>query len=627
MRLRPSPRARLILACLAAVSTATAGLRADDVHLADSTIVVCSTGDVKAMKAALEASDTGRLLADPEIRRIGENLKKGFAGLMEKGMKEAAASAPEGTDPAVLQAKMTAFLDLGKSYLDALCADMSGRAAFSLGIAMDPALPTPVPSLIIEFGGTDRLHAMHGQLVDAMVALSEGEGKKTEFTAGGFQFTGMEENGMGLFFGRKGDRFVIGSHRAGLADYITAWEAGTERLGAQPFYKSAFAATGTGQMNCFVGLAPLWTMALGMMAGMPVAEGEPNPAAILQSLGLTDIQGMAGTATWTPQGASSRSFIAIAGRRGLLRLIPSENLALALPPFAPAEVVAANTTRLELSQLLNVVRDLMALAPEAERTEFEAGLTQAQQMLGSTVDELLGDLEGTVFTATPSDAAPMNPMAMMMGGGAGLDFSIALRLKAKERFQKLLTTLGNPEITQGMMTKSEIAGREVWSMMVPMGAAPMQFAFAVDGEWLIIGTGSEPMRKAFERADAGTSLGTNEGYNGLVQRLGGATGMMIGYTDTGKSLSQWLDMVRPILGMVPMFVPDLAQNPETLFLFDVANLPSGALLQKYLGATVTRGRVTEGGLLFDAWSPTKSAPKTEEAKPAGAAGTKAGAQR
>jgi hypothetical protein len=435
-----------------------------------------------------------------------------------------------------------------------------------------------------------------------------------------------EESGMGLFFGRKGDRFVVGSHRAGLAEYIAAWEAGTERLGAQPFYKSAFAATGTGQMNLFVGLSPVWTMALGMMAGMPVEEGEPNPAAIMQSMGLTDIQGMTMTATWTPQGASSRSFIAMAGRRGLLRLVPSENLALALPPFAPSEVVSASTTRLELSQILNVVRDLMALAPAEDKAEFEAGLASSQEMLGSSVDEILGDLEGTVFTATPADAAPMNPMAMMMGGGAGLDLSFAFRLRAKERFQKLFTTLGNPEISQGMVTKSDIAGREVWSMMVPLGAAPMQIACAIDGDWLIFGTGTAPIQKAIERADSGKNLGTNEGYNGLVQRLGGASGMMIGFTDTGKSMAQWLDMVRPILAMVPMFVPDLAQNPEVLFLFDVANLPSGMLLEKYLGATVTRGRITEGGLLFDAWSPTKSAPKTEEAKPA-EAGAKAGAQR
>jgi len=626
MRLRPSPRARIILACLAAVSTATTGLRADDVHLADGTIMVLSTADAKAMRSALEASDTGRLLADPEIRKIGANLKKGFAGLMEKGMREAAASAPDGTDPAAMQAKMTAFLDLGKAYFDALCEDVSGRAAFSLGIALDPALPTPVPNLILEFGGTDRLHAMHGQLIDAMAAMDEGGPSKTEFAAGGFQFSGLEESGMGLYFGRKGDRFVIGTHRPGLADYIAAWEAGTERLGAQTFYKNAFAATGTGQLNLFVGLSPLWTMAMGMLAGMPAAEGEPNPAAMMQALGLTDIPGMAMTATWTPQGASTRSFIGMTGRRGVLRLVPSENLPLALPPFAPTEVVTANTTRLELSRILDVVRDLLALAPEQERASFEEGLVQAQTMLGSSLAEILADFEGTVFNATPADAAPMNPMAMMMGGGAGLDLALAFRLKSKERLQKLFATLAAPELTEGMMSKQEIAGREVWSMMLPLGAAPIQVATAIDGEWLILATGTEPIRKCFERADSGKGLATNEGYNALVNRLGGATGMMVGYTDTGKSMGQWLDMVRPILGMVPMFVPDIAQNPELLFLFDVANLPSGALLQKYLGATVTRGRVTDGGLLFDAWAPTKNAPKPEATPPAEGKPAEAGAK-
>lgn len=618
MRVRPSSCARLFLACLLAASAAAPGLRADDLHLAGDTVFVISTGDAKAMQTALESSDVGRLLADPEMRRITDNLKKGFAGLMEKGMQEAAASAPEGTDPAALQAKMKAFLDLGKGYFDALCEDMSGRAAFSLGIAMDPTLPTPVPNVLIEFGGTDRLHAMHGQLIDSMLALDEGGAKKAEFAAGGFQFLGMEEEGLGLYIGRKGERFVIGTHRGGLTDYITAWEAGTERLGAQPFYKNAIAATGSGQLNLFVALTPLWNLATGMAAGMPVEEGQPNPMAMVQSLGLTDVQGISLSASWTPQGASSRSFISMNGRRGLLRLVPTENLALAIPPFAPADVISANTLRLELSQILNVIRDGMALAPEASRTEFEAGLVQAQAMLGSSVDELLGDLEGTVFNASAADAAPMNPMAMMMGGGMGMDLSYAFRLKSKERFQKLFATLADPAgVTQGMLTKQDISGREAWSMVVPMGAAPMQLAFAIDGEWLIVSTGTEGIRKSFERADSGTNLAGNAAYNGLVQRLGGATGMMIGYTDTGKSAAQGIEMLRPILGMIPLFVPDLQQSPELLFVFDPANLPSGALFEKYLGATVSRARVTEGGLFIDAWAPTKSAPKAEEPKTGG----------
>jgi hypothetical protein len=147
-----------------------------------------------------------------------------------------------------------------------------------------------------------------------------------------------------------------------------------------------------------------------------------------------------------------------------------------------------------------------------------------------------------------------------------------------------------------------------------MGAAPMQLAFAIDGEWLIVSTGSEGIRKAFERADSGSSLAGNATYNGLVQRLGGATGMMVGYTDTGKSAAQGIEMLRPLLGMIPLFVPDLQQSPELLFVFDPANLPSGALFEKYLGATVSRARVTEGGLFIDAWAPTKSAPKAEEPK-------------
>lgn len=612
MLTRPLALAGALLAGLAATSAISTAARADDVHLADSTVFVMSTGDWKAMKTAIDASDMGRFLADPEIRRIGQTLKTGISGLIQKGIEEASHSAGEATDGAAMKEKMHGLLALGKDYCTSLCEDMSGRVSFSIGMMMDPEQGEPQPNIICEFGGTDRVHAMHEQLIGNIITMSEGKATRTHFSSGGYDFSGIEEEGLGLFFGRKGDRFLLGVHHAGIVDYLDAVAGSTVRLGNVPFYKSATAATGRGQLSSFVNLTPVWQIAMGLIAMMPVSEGDPNPAAVIQALGLTDLQGMASTVTWSPKGVSNKTFVGMVGRRGLLRLVPTENKALAPPPFAPTSVLSANTLRLELAQIMNVVRDILALAPPEEIAEFNAGLAQASGMFGFTVDELLSDLEGSVFYASPAGAAAMNPMAMMMGGGMGLDLSFGIKLVSKERFQKLLATMLNPELTQGMLTKQEVSGREVWSMMVPAGPAAMQLAVAFEGDWLIFATGTETLKKAFSRVDSGENLSGNTAYGSLIEMVGGSSGMMLSYTDSGKSTAQMLEMIRPMLGMIPLFVPDVQQNPELLFFFDPANLPSGATIEKYFGTTVTRGRVADGGILIDGWTPTVSAPKKEE---------------
>lgn len=616
MKLRSSSLAGSVLALLAIVGTAPSA-HAADAHLGESTVFLFSTPDIGALKTAMEGSDAGLFLKDPEIRKIGESLEKGIRGLVGPMLDQIAAGSGM-EDPAAQKAKMEEFLTFASSYKDALCEDIQGRVAVSIELMMDPAAGMPMPNLVLEFGGTDRLHEMHVQYLDLMIENGgEDIPPKSSFSASGFEFTGLidEAQGMGLIIGRKGDRFLMGINKAGLEQYVAACEAGTERLGALPFYKKATAAAGTGSLNAFVNMSSLWGMIMMAMSSMPTSEGEPNPVQIIQSMGLTDFQGMASSTSWTPEGASSRSFIALEGRRGMMRLVPSENASLALPPFAPSDVVNATTARLELSQFIAVMRDIIALAPPEKIAEFESGLTQAKEMLGFSVEELLGDLEGTIFAATPSDAPPLNPMAMMMGGGAGLQFSIGMKVKSKDKFITMMDKMSAPEVSNGMMSKAQVAGRDVWSLSAPNPQMPMTFSVGFEGDWLILGSGAGKMEEIYGRVDSGKGLTTNAGYQSLVQRVGGASGMMVAYKDTGKSLAQGADMIRPLLGMVPMFVPDLAAQPELLFFFDPMNIPSSAVLQKYFGPNITRGRIADGGIMIDAWSPSKMTREKAEKEP------------
>ena len=597
---------RVTLAVLAACVFAgsASNVEAADGHLNEGTVFVVSTDNWGSMRSSMDASDQGRFLNDPEIRRIRDSLEKGFMALIDSKMKEQMANVPEGVDAEKMQAVAKDAMAKLVGYGTSLCSGMKGRVALSLGILNDPSLPAPI-NLVFEFGGNDEIHAKNQELLDLILSTSEGQAARTSFEAHGYKFNGVHQMGMGVFVGRKGDRFIAGLHQAGLNDYLAALEAGTVRLGNDPFYKSATAAVGNGSVKSFLNMQPVWGMAMGMLAGVPVGEGEPSPMAVMQALGVTGFQGMASAGQCSATGTGQKTFIGMQGRSGLMRLVPTENKSLAPPPFAPNAVLSSTSMRLELSQILKLVRDVMVIAPTADRDEFEGGLAGVKEMLGFSVEELLSDLEGTVFYATPAGGPPPNPMAMMMGGGAGLDQSIALKLASKERFLQLINKFADPQISQGMVTKQAVEGREVWAVTLPM--APIQLAIAIEKDWLLIGTGVETMKKAFARADSDQGLATNAGYQGMVQKVGGSTGMMVTYKDSGKMISQTLDMFRPVVGMLPMFVPTLAQEPELGFLFDPSILPSSATVQKYFGETASRTRIVEGGMISESWAPSKSA--------------------
>jgi len=618
MKLVPMPRslARLSLVlAVALIFSSGSPLPAGEVHLKADTLLVISSPDWRQAANEMKASDLGQFIADPEIRRILDNVGKGAKEMMKGTIKEEVAGRPEAgdLDPAMIEKTISMISEFIPKYCGALCTQMTGRMMIAFGLDMNPAMPIPVPNLVIEFGGTDEIAALNGEVLDFAAASDEGMSRNS-FELNGYQMQSVEADGFALFIGRNEDRFIIGLNRASLEDYLTACEAGTVRLGAQPFYQQAKAAVGAGSIQLFHQTKPIWDMAMALGSMMPPTEGEPSPAEMINSMGLNQFQGFAMGVNWSAEGVRSKNFFGINGRNGLMRLIPSENQSLAPPPFAPSEAISATTARVELSQLIPMIEDLMKMGPEGEMAEFDAGLATFEEFAGVSLKTLLSDLEGTIFMATPAGSAGLNPMGMMMGGGGSLDLGFALKLKSKDRFVQLLTNMQNPEITQGLLSKEEVSGRDLWSMDLPMMPVPLEVTMSFDGDWMLMGTSRKFMTDAFKRADGEARLATNTAYQKALAAVGGDSGMMVKYEDVGTTLSQMADMIRPMLGMVPMFVPDLGAQPELLFFFDPANIPSSATIQKYYGVSVQRCSVTSGGLLVEQWMPRKSG-KKEEKKP------------
>lgn len=598
--------------------------RAGDAHLDASTILLLSFDDWGAMSSEAKASDFGRFMKDPEIKAIMTRLQPAFMEMMKSMMAEELESGPASSLPGggekmaeIGERLMGAAMSIGGR----MCENMTGRTAISISLLLDPTAPLPM-NLIFEFGGGEEIQKAVDEMFSLLEKESEGEMKARTIEIEGQKGRCIESDGAGIFVVRSGERFTAGVHEASLRAHLKSMEAGAVRLGNVPFYKKAMGAVGEGRMKFFMNLEPVWSMAMPMLSGLAADMGEPSPMAVISALGLQQFQGVAASGSMSAAGSRERAFFGISGRSGLMRLIPTENRPLAPAAFAPADAISATSIRLELAQVIPALRDVVrTLAGEEEMQGMEEMLAGTQMMLGFTVEELLGDLEGTIFTFSPSGPAP-DLMSMMMMGGS-IDTCFGIRMSSRERLDGLLGMFSDPQISQGMVSKQEIAGRSAYVVnAAPAMGMPLQICTTIEGDWWLIATSAKALRESLERADSGKGLRGNAAIAQLMGEVGGTSGMMVGFANAGQQLANALDAVRPLLGMAPMMMPELA-DPSMMFLFDPTILPSSATVKKYFGVQATRVSIVDGGILQERWTPPvggaapaeKDGGKKEGAKP------------
>ena len=613
---------RILMLTLFAVSSLigfTDQAQAGGGKLGKYSVLVYSVDDWQADRDQYKDSDIAQFLQEPSIQKIGERLAAGIGALVAVGLED---------DPEAKQ-KLESFWD----HLSSMSDQMTGEFVFGLGYQMDPLMGMPMPDLVIDFHGPAEFGATHKDFLSMLKEVLEEAGQPASmrtFSIGDIEFTGIEAMpGVGIFVGQFEDHHVIGTNKMSLEQYLA--ESGTavgERFDSTRIFQLAQTHLRRGSSRVYFNLDALWNLIpmLDMFAGgggppEPGFDGEDGdtfadafkPSKIIDAIGLETISGMASRGYYTEDGIGADAIVGIEGRKGILGIIPAANSDISIPGFVPEGTASFSLMRFELSKLFDIIVSIGAVISEQDPEEMaavmEAGLEDVKLQTGIDVMELVDSIEGSLCSYSPpvdASTPAFNPMAAMMGGAATPPVVICAKLRDRGPWEKLMESLAGPEMMGATIEQQEFLGRNVWSFD-PLGDVPPEFAgggssvipaWTMDGDWLIFSTSVDDVKAALRLLDdeGGEAFGSDKRTAAMMAKIKSTQGWSISMTHLGQNLSQVADMVRPMVGMLPLMIPDIASNEELLFLFDPENIPESALLNKYFGWVASRYSIVEGGI-------------------------------
>ena len=627
---------------------------ADGDRLGKYSVVVWTVDDWQAEREQGQDTDYARFFNEPSVQAIAERLISGIGELVSGGLEE--------------QPEMMDDLTMIWEHLSNLGEQMTGEFVLGVGYRMDMGMP--MPDMIVDFHGPAEFGVVHQEMLTKIQTMIEAGGapaSRRKFSIGDVEFSGIEMMpGVGLYIGQFEDHHLIGTSKNGLEEYLAEGDTAVgERFNSTRIYKLAQTHLKRGTSHGFVNMDALWNltpmldMAIGGSAsefGEPSVDGdlpplpgqdpspsepEMKPSKIIAALGLEAISGIASSSYIEEGGVGNDIVMGLEGRPGITGLIPQANSDITIPAFVPEGTIGLSLMKYDLSNIFDIGISIAAMLdgsdPEEIAAEMEAGLQMAKMTTGVDVMELIDSIEGTLCFFTPprkTGEPAIDPMAMMRGGGAP-SFPVVLGLKLANRgaIDKLMGSLGRPEMMGAALQKDEFMGRDLWSFD-PLGDVPPEFAgegpsvlpsWCVEGDWLIFSTAAEEVQAALRLIDGegGAPFGSDKRTAAAFAKVMATQGNGISMSNVGENLSQAADLLRPLLGLLPLIAPDLASDENMLFLFDPENIPESELLRKYFGWQASRTSIVEGGLRMYTFSEqvSEAADSSQEKKEPAAQGS------
>lgn len=623
-------------------------------RLGKYSVVVWTVDDWQAEREQGQDTDYARFFNEPSVQAIAERLISGIGELVSGGLEE--------------QPEMMDDLTMIWEHLSNLGEQMTGEFVLGVGYRMDMGMP--MPDMIVDFHGPAEFGVVHQEMLTKIQTMIEAGGapaSRRKFSIGDVEFSGIEMMpGVGLYIGQFEDHHLIGTSKNGLEEYLAEGDTAVgERFNSTRIYKLAQTHLKRGTSHGFVNMDALWNltpmldMAIGGSAsefGEPSVDGdlpplpgqdpspsepEMKPSKIIAALGLEAISGIASSSYIEEGGVGNDIVMGLEGRPGITGLIPQANSDITIPAFVPEGTIGLSLMKYDLSNIFDIGISIAAMLdgsdPEEIAAEMEAGLQMAKMTTGVDVMELIDSIEGTLCFFTPprkTGEPAIDPMAMMMGGGAP-SFPVVLGLKLANRgaFDKLMDSIGRPEMMGAALQKDEFMGRDLWGFD-PLGDVPPEFAgegpsvlpsWCVEGDWLIFSTAAEEVQAALRLIDGegGAPFGSDKRTAAAFAKVMATQGNGISMSNVGENLSQAADLLRPLLGLLPLIAPDLASDENMLFLFDPENIPESELLRKYFGWQASRTSIVEGGLRMYTFSEqvSEAADSSQEKKEPAAQGS------
>ncbi|MGE4632219.1 MAG: hypothetical protein AAEJ47_04210 [Planctomycetota bacterium] len=627
---------------LALVSTALFGfstaLEAGEEALDKNTVIVYSVDDWQQSLSGTKDSDLGRFMEESSVTETIERLTAGFTALMSENF--------EGTEESKENFQMV-WEHLGRMYNE-----MTGEFVMGIGYRVDPDMPMPMPNLLIDFHGPADFGDEHRKMLGVLQQALEADGQMAipaSFAIGDIEFTGVEMMpGVGIYVGQFEDHHVVSTNKGSLQSYLATGDTAVgERFGSTTIYKAAENSLRRGSSTFYVNLDALWNLTpmLDRVAGgfdpQDDPESGPTPSKIISALGLDAIGGLASKSYQSEAGTGLDSIIAMKGRPGILGLFPEQNGDITWPPVIPAEASSAQIIRLNFSKIFDIGVDIGSTIegadPEEMRAQMDATLEGMKMATGIDIKEIVNSLEGSLLVFQPApdpNAPPPNPMAMMMGGGFGDSFAFNFGIKISDRgpWDEAMKKLGGPEMMGPALKTEEFQGREVWSFD-PLGDVPPEFAgggpqfvpaWTFEDDWLLVSMSKDALQEMLRLADdeGGAHLGDSGSSAKILSKVKATQGLSISLQNTGDGLAAVADIMRPLLGILPLLNPEMSQQEGLLFLFDPSNIPESDLFRKYFGWAAARMSVVDDGLKIYQFTETvteasETGDGSEDAKGAG----------
>lgn len=613
----------LLLLTVAVLLSTPSRAIADVEKLGQYTIIAMSVDDWQEMKAEGGKSDFSQFLAEPSIQEIGNRLFDGISKMISNEMS--------------MEENQQKGLDFLKTLATRWYAENTGQLVVGLGYEMDPNMGFPMPSLILDFNGPADLGPQHLEL---LTLIREQAGEEvglipTAFSIGEMEFNGLAAMpGTGVFIGQQETRHLVGTSKKAIENYLREGDTAVgANFGSTKIFKAAENNLRRGGSSSYLNMDAVWNLTplIDMMNPPREEAGEEDElmtvSKVISSLGIESISGFASRSYVEDGGSGSDSILAMNGRPGILSIIPKENGNISIPGFVSAKSASVSITRLNFDTFVDDIIEMVATMNGDSPDEFRAMLDIQMEMMAAQMGvnpmELLDAMEGTICLATPpapeNSSMAMNPMEMMMGQGS--TGNVMIKMSDRKVFEKLMGVLAGPEMMGSMIKKDSFMDLDVWTYD-PLGDMPPEFAgqgpalapsWTMSDDWFVLSFSSDDLKDMIR-----TSQGEGEKFledrkiNKVMKQVMASQGVSLSFTNLGEGLAGAADVLRPVLGFLPLMSPELGQNEDLLFLFDPSNIPESEIFRKYFGWTGGRVSVVEDGLKIYSFSERMMASDSEE---------------
>ncbi len=609
----------LLLLTVAVLLSTPSRAIADVEKLGQYTVIAMSVDDWQGMKTEGGKSDFGQFIAEPGIQEIGNRLFDGISKMISNEMS--------------MEEDQQKGLDFLKTLAMRWYAENTGQLVVGLGYEMDPNMGFPMPSLILDFNGPADLGPQHLEL---LTLIREQVGEKvglipTAFSIGEMEFNGLAAMpGSGVFIGQQETRHLVGTSKKAIENYLREGDTAVgANFGSTKIFKAAQNNLRRGGSSSYLNMDAVWNLTpmLDMMTPSGDEEDGMSISKVISSLGFESISGFASRSYVEDGGSGSDSILAMNGRPGILSILPKENGNISIPGFVSAKSSSVSLMRLNFDTIVDDVVEIAATMSGESPDEFRAMLDIQMEMMAAQMGvnpmELLDAMEGTICVATPpapeNKSMAMNPMEMMMGQGGNGNFMI--KMSDRKVFEKLLGVLAGPEMMGSMIKKDSFMDLDVWTYD-PLGDMPPEFAgqgpalapsWTMSDDWFVLSFSSDDLKDMIR-----TSQGEGEKFledreiNKVMKQVMASQGVSLSFTNLGENLAAGADVLRPLLGFLPLMSPELGQNEDLLFLFDPSNIPESEIFRKYFGWTGGRVSAVDDGLKIYSFSERMTSSDSEE---------------